>query len=280
MTENTTLQLFQTLAARFGTLPQVRAVVMAGSLTAGFSDKQSDLDVYVYADSEVPLDFRRALVEELGAGSEQPPQLDNHFWDTNDEWSVASGLHVDTILRSPDWIEDQLDRVLVRHEVSLGYTTAFWHNVLTSTIGYERDGWFTALKARAAIPYPPELQRAIIAKNYPVLRWVHSSYRQQIELAVLRQDRISVNHRVAALFASYFDVLFAANALPNPGEKRLVQRTFQYCQHVPQDLDKHVDYITVSTALLWDVSLILGYVDALLDGLDALLEQLGLLPEL
>jgi hypothetical protein len=51
--------------------------------------------------------------------------------------------------RHARWIEEQLDRVLVRHEASVGYSTCFWYNVLHSNALFDRAGWFEALQRRA-----------------------------------------------------------------------------------------------------------------------------------
>src|ERR1700741_4082810 len=104
------LQIAQRLAQQFGEFPQVVAVVLAGSRGAGASDEQSDFDLYVYTLRDIAVDFRRAL---LGEGAE----IDNRFWEPGDEWSEPStGTQLDIMYRSPVWIEDQLDRVLVKHE--------------------------------------------------------------------------------------------------------------------------------------------------------------------
>ncbi len=47
----------------------------------------------------------------------------------------------------------------------------------------------------------------------------NASYLDQIKLAVKRNDPISVNHRIAAFMASYFDIIFALNKVYHPGEK-------------------------------------------------------------
>jgi hypothetical protein len=83
------------------------------------------------------------------------------------------------------------------------------------------------------VPYPEELRAAIIAKNLPILRRNMSSYIHQMELAIQRGDLVSLNHRTTALLASYFDVLFALNRQPHPGEKRLVKFAEQLCSKRP-----------------------------------------------
>ena len=114
------------LAQRFGELPQVVAVVLAGSRGAGVSDLESDFDLYVYTMDEVAVEFRRALLGEAA-------EIDNRFWEPGDEWfEPATCTQLDIMYRSPEWIEDQLDRVLVRQESAIGYTTCFWYNVVHS----------------------------------------------------------------------------------------------------------------------------------------------------
>jgi len=120
--------------------------------------------VYVYATREVPLDERRNLLGERA-------EIDNRFWDSGDEsFDPATGARIDIMYRSPEWIEGQLDRVLSRHEASLGYTTCFWYNEIHSEALFDPRGWYRALQHRAAVEYPDVLRRGIVAKNWPILR--------------------------------------------------------------------------------------------------------------
>ena len=102
--------IVQRLTRTFGELPQVMAVVLSGSRGAATSDLESDFDLYVYTLRDVPVEFRRGL---MGASAE----IDNRFWEPGDEWTEPStGTQIDIMYRSPEWIEGQLERVLVRHE--------------------------------------------------------------------------------------------------------------------------------------------------------------------
>ena len=207
-------------------------MALAGSGVTGAADEHSDIDLYVYAGNHLSPwptapPSRRA----------SPPaaEVGNDFWEPGDEWIDAqTGRHVDVMYRTPAWIEEQLERVLVRHEASVGYSTCFWHNVLHSTPLFDRSGWYRDLQATATRPYPQPLRHAIIAKNHPILRQTLSSYLAQIERAVRRGDSVSIQHRVTALLASYFDVLFAVNELPHPGEKRLLQLAATRCAKTPR----------------------------------------------
>jgi hypothetical protein len=258
--------LARRVAAEFGELPQVEAVAMAGSRVASGGDEDSDIDLYVYASEPIGMEERREIAARFAARRE----IGNAFWEPGDEWiDAATGIHVDVVFRTPAWIEGQLARILDHHEASLGYSTCLWHNVLRSVALFDRTGWFRRLQTTADRPYPDALQRAIVARNLPILRQTLSSYRHQIELAVRRGDAVSVQHRVAALLASYFDVLFAVNKLPHPGEKSLLRFAAHHCPRTPPDMERHVLAVLAFSAPPPNPA-ILGAIDALVDGLDAL----------
>ena len=270
MPETTSLTLAHDIAQRYAELPQVEAVALAGSQTTGVADDDSDIDLYVYVNADLPLAARAAVAR----AHAQRAEVDNQFWEPGDEWiDAATNIHVDVMFRTRAWIAEQLARVLRRHEAAVGYSTCFWYNVVTAQALFDREGWFQRLQEDARQPYPEALRRAIIAKNYPLLRQSLSSYRYQIERAVARNDWVSVNHRVAALLASYFDILFAVNRLLHPGEKRLAAFVETNCRLVPSGMRLQVHDLL--GAIAFDQSL-LQKLDALLDGLDELLRTEGL----
>jgi predicted nucleotidyltransferase len=266
--------LAASVAAAFANLPDVAAVALAGSGVTGVADEQSDVDLYVYAGAPVAIADRVAIATGFATRAE----VGNDFWEPGDEWiDTQTGRHVDVMYRTPAWIEEQLKRVLVRHEASAGYSTCFWHNVLHSTPLFDRSGWYRNLQATAARPYPQPLRRAIIARNHPILRQMLSSYLAQIERAVRRGDSVSIQHRVTALLASYFDVLFAVNELPHPGEKRLLQFAATRCTKTPLDLEAQINTL-LETAARPATPVIVMHVNALLNNLDDLLANEELIP--
>jgi hypothetical protein len=273
MTPIDPLAVPQELAVRFAELPSVLAVVLSGSTSNRVDDGKSDFDIYVYTTEEVPVAWRTELAQQHGTHL----AIDNRYWELGDDW-IDTRIHrmVDVIYRWPDWIEEQINRLLVRHEASTGYTTCFWHNVLHSEALFDRDGWFAQLQARARQPYPEALRRAIVAKNHPILRRTLSSYMQQLELAITRRDHQSVNHRVGALLASYFDILFAVNRQPHPGEKRLVAYAETLCPLRPPALAQQVEAV-VSAVAPASQPLLLARANALLDSLDETLLAEGLI---
>lgn len=263
------LQLAQRLAARFSRFPQVQAIGLAGSLTSGTApDPTSDIDLYIYTTALIPLAEREALVAEFGASR---ADLNLQFWDLGDEWFDAqTGIEVDVIYWETQWISDMLDRVLLRHEAGVGYTTCFWHTLQRTQVLYDPHGWLQGQVERTQQPYPEPLRAAILAKNYALLRQVIPAYSHQIEKAVRRGDLVSVNHRVAALLASYFDVIFAFNRVLNPGEKRLLEFAARTCPRTPPHMAEDV------TALLQAAGsggpALLEKLELLLDRLDQLLQ--------
>jgi hypothetical protein len=265
------LVLARKVAQQFAALPQVQAIALGGSQASGALDAHSDIDLYIYSPEIIPLDIRQAIVAKLGASR---ADLNLTYWDVGDEWfDLKTGIEVDAIYWSPGWIEEQLERVLVSHQASLGYTTCFWRTVKNSQVLFDRQGWYARLQRKCQQPYPQALKQAILAKNYPVLRDIIPSYYTQIKKALERGDLVSLNHRLAALFASYFDVLFALNAALNPGEKKVLRFVRAECERVPPDLESQVEGILLSAAT-GDRAL-LRQLDDLLDGLQALIGQVN-----
>jgi hypothetical protein len=272
MNESGAQSLIEEITGEFAKLPEVIAVVLSGSQGSELSDDGSDLDLYVYAEHEPSKAWRVDLARKFG----ERASIGNDFWEPGDEWVASrTGNVVDIMYRSPAWIEQQLDRVLLRHQASVGYSTCFVYNVLHSKTLYDRGKWFASLRAKAEQPYPEPLRRAIVAKNHPILRRTLSSYVHQIAMALGRKDHLSVNHRITALLASYFDILFAINRLFHPGEKRLVAYVLAKCPKYPMEFESQV-YVLLSAIAPTGQPDVLGRVNELIDGLDALLieEQL------
>jgi predicted nucleotidyltransferase len=267
------LSIAQQIAARFAAQPEVTAVALGGSRSTGAADPRADIDLYVYAAPPIAVATRAAIASAMAAPG--PREIDNHFWEPGDEWALASAddtLRIDIMYRAPAWIEAELDRVLVRHEASLGYSTCLWHNVRHASVLYDRDGWFAQLQGIAAAPYPEELRRATVATNRAVVRGIHSSLLHQLERAVERGDRVAVQHRLTAILASYFDILFATNRRTHPSEKRLVALALEQCDRLPANFP-------ASLTILLDTPpgpATLDLVVTLLNDLDTLLLAEGL----
>lgn len=262
--------LAQKISNLFAELPQVEAVCLAGSQRSGSTDSASDIDLYIYTRAEIPLEIRRQIVERSGGASKA--NLGLEYWGPGDEWyNAATGIEVDLVYFDATWMAGQLQRVLVEHQASAGYTTCFWHTVRNSGILHDPRGWFARLKALSQQPYPDQLSRNIITYNHPLLRGVIPAYAHQLEKAVQRGDWVNVNHRLAALLASYFDILFALNRLLHPGEKRLLGFAAINCERQPVGMEEDIELL-LSTAA--DPAC-LGHLTRLLDRLDELLKQEG-----
>jgi hypothetical protein len=180
-------------------------------------------------------------------------------------------MEIDAMYFDVRWIEDQIERVIHKHQPNLGYTTCFWYAIRNSAVLSKRSQWLTALQNRCRIAYPETLRQNIITFNYPVLRGVIPAYAHQLEKAASRHDLISINHRLAALFASYFDIIFAFNRQLHPGEKRLLELAVTKCAKVPDHIENDVAKILQAASV--NVSALSSRVARLLNHLDQLLQQ-------
>lgn len=272
------LQLARQIAVFYAELPLVEAIALAGSRGsgAGTLDGASDIDLYVYTNGEIPLEARLEIVKRSGGATRTDFNL--NYWGPGDLWvNTPTGIELDVMYFDVTWIENQISQVVEKHQPSLGYTTCFWYTVRQSIPFFDRHGWFANLQQRCSIDYPDALRQNIVAYNHPVLRDVMPSYTAQIEKAVKRHDLVSINHRLAVLFASYFDIIFAVNRQLHPGEKRQAEFAVNNCQRLPANMEADI----ASILLLSDVDIpkLPGRVAGLLDCLDHILKADGFLTE-
>jgi hypothetical protein len=266
------LILARKLADEFKSYAQVEAVTLSGSRTSGASvDARSDIDLFVYTeDGRFPLEARKAVVERSGGATRA--NLGLTFWGDGDVWFDAqSGVEVDVVYPSQRSIEEALERVLRQHRPSGGYSTCAWHSVRSAQILFDRRGWFGRLQAGCDQPYPPELRRAIIAHNFPILRDFIPSYRYNVEKSLPRNDLIFINNEVTWLLASYFDVLFAFNQVLHPGSKRLLEHAARLCPRLPQGMAAQVTEVLRLSAA-GETGLVEA-INRLVDGLEAVLGE-------
>lgn len=260
--------------ADFSQINQVEAILLGGSLSVDSNDSFSDYDLYIYSSQEITTEIRTEIAERYADRIE----INNQFWETGDEWILReSGKGVDIMFRSFDWIVEMLDWVVIKQQGCVGYTTAFWYNLINSCILYDKEGKAEALIKKYDLPFSPLLKENIIKKNFPILRDNISSYYYQIKKAISREDLVSINHRTAELLASYFDILFAVNEMKHPGEKKMLNILLEKAHKLPDNMEKDVKAFIKSSVNPDDR--ILNHIDCLINQLEELLRMEGLKQE-
>jgi predicted nucleotidyltransferase len=227
------------LINRLSNNSNIEAVALGGSRATHDDDALSDYDFYVYWSSPIPDADREALIGDLYSYIE----IGNNFWETEDDGNLLDGTEVELIYREIDQLKSNLESTLNRYQANIGYTTCFWFNLLNSSIIYDPTNKLTELKRDYSFSYPKELKEAIIRKNLPLLLDTLPAFPRQIEKALKRGDTFSVQHRITAYFESYFDVLYAVNELPMPGEKKLISYALRHCKKLPADFQRSLNNI-------------------------------------
>lgn len=236
----------QELASQVSRLDSVEAVILGGSISTGLLDERSDCDLYVYTREAINPELREAILKPRAARLE----LQRDFWEWEDTWIEPDGSKFEIMYRGCDHAEQEVEKQLSRCEASVGYTTCVLHTLAHGQALVDQNGWFQALQQEVLTrDYPDELVRAVIAKNFPVLGPIISSYEDQIESAFSRRDLVSLIHRTAAWLASYFDIVFAANRQYHPGEKRLLAQAAR----LPTYPSNMVDDVTKACSVVCDL---------------------------
>lgn len=227
---------FQGLIKELSELTEVKAIALGGSRATGRHDDQSDYDVYVYSKVEVPYDKRKAITDRYCEYME----LNNTYYEMEDDGRLKNGIVIELIYRNIEDFKNQLSVHLEGHIAYGGYTTCFYANLLDCKILYDDSNLLEGLKVKYQ-KYPEALRNNIISKNRELLSGVIPSLDDQVIKASKRLDYPSINHRIAEYLASYFDILFAYNYVPHPGEKRMIDLAEILCLHIPANMRQDIE---------------------------------------
>lgn len=232
-------ELFEKIIKEYSRLPQVYAISTCGSSKSRMNDEMSDVDIELFISEDIPIEKRLEIAKKFGNKYEVGG---DYFGGCDEFFAEEFNQEVDISYFNTMWIEENIERVWHNNGASNGYTTCFIYTIKNSQILFEKENWLSKLKEDVSKPYPQTLKENIIKRNIMLIQdKPFSSYYEQVKKAVKRGDLNSVNHRVSALIASYFDIIFAKNELLHPGEKRLVKYALKNCKILPQDFENNIE---------------------------------------
>lgn len=235
----------QEVVEGLASLPGVGAVALGGSRTGLISGPESDYDLYVYRKGKVDPDLRRGLFEKIGGSAD----VDNSPFEEGDLFVPSEGPCIDIMYRDTSFPEEQIDRVWVKHQPSLGYSTCFLWNLRTHKALVDKSGELTRQVKRLGSPYPDALVESITDFNMAMIGpGKPSDWLDQIHSAEKRGDVPSRIHRTAAFMASVFDVVFAQNKVLHPGEKKLMGYVDLLCERLPRNFREDVESVYANVA--------------------------------
>lgn len=217
----------------------VEAIALGGSSAAKTSDTVSDYDIYIFTKKGYPLDIREQIAQKYSSKYE----VGGEYFGSGDEYFVDMlNVQFDVMYWDADWFSGVVENVWEKYYPSNDYTTAFLYTLNNFQILYDKNCWLKTLQEKINTPYPKKLEENIIKRNLMLLKdKPFASYYEQIEKALNRGDFVSINHRIAAFLASYFDIIFARNELLHPGEKRLVKFALDNCKVLPRDFEQNIE---------------------------------------
>ncbi len=236
--------VFDEIIEKYKSFPEVVAIAVGGSGANKTADFLSDIDLYVFVEKDIPVSCRNELIKKYSSKFE----VGGEYFGSGDEfWVDKLNQQLDVMYWNKDWFNQVVENVWQRHYPSNGYTTAFLFTLNNFQIIYDKDNWLVNLQKSIQTEYPQELKENIIKRNMMLIKdKPFASFYERIDKAIKRNDLVSINHRISAFLASYFDIIFAVNELFHPGEKRLIQYAKNNCNILPKDFEENINQLLTS----------------------------------
>lgn len=201
------------------------AVALGGSLAKGVADAQSDLDIYVFAQSWLPDGARTAVIQQalgpvtrLRSWSAPPEQAGTDFAVQEQEveiWLRQLGPIADIVERS---VRGEVVRRYVRWTPNGFYEHAALADLTSLKVIADPHGLLSPLLDQLQ-SYPHALRRSLIEHGLASARFWRGNF--HLETALARADGYYLQSIAQQIAADLVQALFAANETYFPGDKKL-----------------------------------------------------------
>lgn len=119
-------------------LQSVEAVAIGGSTTASTSDNNSDIDIYIFSKTGIPLKFRENLIKPNSSKFE----IGGEYFGSGDEFILDSiNKQLDIMYWDMEWFEGVVNNTWVKYYPQNGYTTCFLYTLKNFNIIYDKNNW-------------------------------------------------------------------------------------------------------------------------------------------
>ncbi|MCM3783391.1 nucleotidyltransferase domain-containing protein [Neobacillus mesonae] len=194
--------------------PEVKAIIVTGSVAAGDVYPTSDIDLIAYVDGPIPAQIKHR-VEHVEHGT--------IIASTGEVLAVnyrIGEIKCEVVYFSEAFVCRKLDSVLLDYEISLNPQTVA-SGIVKSKILYDPSGLIEHWKERLS-HYPEDLAIAMIKSNLdfvpePVLR---SSYMERRDLLCLIEGKLRNQEKLLA-------ILCGLNHIYHPGKWKSIDKVFE-----------------------------------------------------
>ncbi len=220
-------------------------LAVGGAHAKGMADEESDLDLYVFAGSVLSNSDRTRLTMEWS-----PEIRDVVAWGATAPFEQAGtdfylrDLKIECWLRNITLIERAIGECvqgIVKREFVTWTTTGFYNHCclsdLNNMIPVEDPQGLLKRWKDGIRNYPPKLRDTIIKRHLDAARFWPDNF--HYHSAIERQDVIYTSGIVQQVVHNLIQVLFAANQVYFPGDKRLSE-AISHLNHVPDCFSERI----------------------------------------
>lgn len=221
------LRVANDVANAFDALPMVNGAALSGSISRGFDDEISDVDVSLYCKGSLPSEKQCAdILDELDVELAIPDTVQySHESLGVFSFFTYDGTDVDLRYRRIDDIAERLEQFVEAedtqprraiHEAAYGYYLSADANAVDECeILFERDDCISDLKSKIET-YPEVTKRQIVEKHLEAAR---SLIDRKLQKQARRGDFYHFDAVSARCLRSIVLALFALNEVYFPGDK-------------------------------------------------------------